>query len=909
LFHKNLHLLNDETEKRLFHVLIQPQKCFTMKSKLLHLFAGIFILFAFVQCDDSIPLTGPEPTKPGSDLAELDLISPQNNSEQEPSVSFEWEGIEAARSYQIQLAGDENFSSIIIDSVISAKQFKIQGLPYDSNIYWKVRAIGEQKEGPWSNSWKFTTKPKPANPGPISTNLLSPNDGATGISPDAVLKWTTVVSASAYKVQLATDQGFNTIIVDQEVESASFQTSNLDFQQSYYWKVEPIVPNGKTKWSKVYNFTTVNEASYNEPLPAPVQISPNDGASNTSLKPTFEWEPVEGADYYILHANRIDPAEMVINAEVNGTSYTPSIELDAGTTHDWRVRAVNDGVKGNWSEIHSFVTTSQSSGSPTTVTLISPEDGATNQPTSLTLEWEGISGISEYQVQMSTDGSFSTVILDESVNATNHDISGLENDKTFYWRVQANGDSDNQNWSSVYSFSTKPTQSQPPSNPGGSVEGDRQALVDLYQATGGSGWDNNSGWLNGNPSNSWYGVEVNGEGRVVRLDLSGNGLRGSLPESIGNLTALRYLNLKQNEMYGNIPSSIGNMTSLTHLLLNGRKEDMTVEAPLHPGKPYGGSWAAERSNNFTGPLPSSIGNLKQLEWLEISGSDAPGETGLTGPLPEELNNLTNLKGLSLGFNNITSIPYLGDLTELVHLIFENGREGSKLEGTGFPSWIGKLTNIKYLWMGRNHFGGELPDLSALTKLEIFTIVKNDLSGDFPDYVIDGTMPNMNMCGMGWNNFTGTLPEFGTEVNVTMFVVNGSSLSGRIPSSIQRQTRMTNLGLGWNNFSGQFPQDLTRLNRLRYIRANDNNFTGTVPIVDTSNDKLNFLHFQNNDMSGRIPSSLADIADLPRIDSGDLNISGNNFSPSDLQPLIDALDGNLNVLRYGTKKASTNVSGN
>ncbi|MDX1639052.1 MAG: hypothetical protein R3281_13850, partial [Balneolaceae bacterium] len=54
----------------------------------------------------------------------------------------------------------------------------------------------------------------------------------------------------------------------------------------------------------------------------------------------------------------------------------------------------------------------------------------------------------------------------------------------------------------------------------GSVEGDRQALVDLYEATGGSSWDNNSGWLQGNPSDSWYGVEVDADGRVVRLDLA-----------------------------------------------------------------------------------------------------------------------------------------------------------------------------------------------------------------------------------------------------------------------------------------------------------------------------------------------------------------------------------------------------
>ena len=39
-----------------------------------------------------------------------------------------------------------------------------------------------------------------------------------------------------------------------------------------------------------------------------------------------------------------------------------------------------------------------------------------------------------------------------------------------------------------------------------SVEGDRQALVDLYYATNGDNWKNSSGWLNGNPSNDWFGI-------------------------------------------------------------------------------------------------------------------------------------------------------------------------------------------------------------------------------------------------------------------------------------------------------------------------------------------------------------------------------------------------------------------
>ncbi|MDR8394690.1 hypothetical protein NC796_26365, partial [Aliifodinibius sp. S!AR15-10] len=144
-----------------------------------------------------------------------------------------------------------------------------------------------------------------------------------------------------------------------------------------------------------------------------------------------------------------------------------------------------------------------------------------------------------------------------------------------------------------------------------SVAGDRQALMDLYNATGGSSWKNDSGWGSGDPSDSWHGVKVDADGRVIRLDLWKNGLEGSLPASIGNLTKLTYLNVKGNRLTGDIPSEIGNMTSLEWLILSGRNHlqngnpvkepPQDLNEPYHPGK-YNSA-----TNDFT-ILPSTIGD-------------------------------------------------------------------------------------------------------------------------------------------------------------------------------------------------------------------------------------------------------------------------------------------------------------
>ena len=64
-----------------------------------------------------------------------------------------------------------------------------------------------------------------------------------------------------------------------------------------------------------------------------------------------------------------------------------------------------------------------------------------------------------------------------------------------------------------------------------------QALVALYNSTGGNNWNINIGWLTNNEPCSWYGVAC-GRGRVVRIDLHSNGLNGPIRPELGNLTNL-----------------------------------------------------------------------------------------------------------------------------------------------------------------------------------------------------------------------------------------------------------------------------------------------------------------------------------------------------------------------------------
>ena len=99
---------------------------------------------------------------------------------------------------------------------------------------------------------------------------------------------------------------------------------------------------------------------------------------------------------------------------------------------------------------------------------------------------------------------------------------------------------------------------------------DYEALVDLYNSTGGSSWIMNSNWTKSDVSlDTWEGIETDPvTGRVTSIELPLNNLVGTLPNSLSKLTSLEVLILGNNSLEGEIPISLGLLSSLRDLRLN-----------------------------------------------------------------------------------------------------------------------------------------------------------------------------------------------------------------------------------------------------------------------------------------------------------------------------------------------------
>ncbi|WP_419916171.1 ABC transporter substrate-binding protein [Candidatus Poriferisodalis sp.] len=367
---------------------------------------------------------------------------------------------------------------------------------------------------------------------------------------------------------------------------------------------------------------------------------------------------------------------------------------------------------------------------------------------------------------------------------------------------------------------------------------ERQALEELFAATGGDNWSRNDLWGSGAPLGQWHGVTTDGDGRVVRLELQSNGLSGELPEAIGQLTRLQRLDLGDNGIHGEIPRAIGELTDLRELDL--------------------------QNNRLYRQIPAEIGELTNLTLLDVK------HNALWGRNPVELWQLDNLRVLDMRGNRMSGpLPSeLGEMTQLSHLVISDNLFWGEL-----PAEIGQLGNLAWLDVSRNSLSGELPaeigDLASLTWLDASN---NTLSGEIPAEV--GNLGELITLDLRANQLTGPIPaELGGLGELEYLVISENRLSGELPAEIGQLAELRHLRLEHNSLGGALPPELGDLGELRYLRLESNQLTGQIPSEVGQLARLKELRLERNRLTGDIPSQIGELGKLQALNLGDNQLSG------------------------------------
>ncbi|KAF8035655.1 hypothetical protein BT93_C1628 [Corymbia citriodora subsp. variegata] len=223
-----------------------------------------------------------------------------------------------------------------------------------------------------------------------------------------------------------------------------------------------------------------------------------------------------------------------------------------------------------------------------------------------------------------------------------------------------------------------------------------------------------------------------------RLYMDDNMLTGNIPMSIRRLSNLQYLNLGQNKLTGHIPSAIGNITGLIDLYLYDNNFEGSL--PLSLGDCKSLQEIHLCHNKFTGTIPSHlISPLSLIILLNVS------HNSFSGPLPSEVGNLKNLISLDVSYNRISS---------------------------EIPTTLGNCLGFEELYMQANHFQGPIPQLEGLKGIRILDLSNNNLSGQIPEFLVNFSS-SLQFLSLSFNNLEGEVPVRGIFGNASAFKVNGN----------------------------------------------------------------------------------------------------------------------------------------
>jgi len=339
---------------------------------------------------------------------------------------------------------------VVNQTGITTTSYAVSGLTNNTTYYWRVNATNAGGTSAYSTAWSFTTVA--AVSPPAAPTLVVPANGTTGISTSPTLSWNASSGATSYQLQVSSNSTFSTTVVNQTgITETSYAVSGLVNNTTYYWRVNASNAAGTSVYSDVWRFTTSEIPQ--SPLTAPTLSSPVNGTTGILTNTILTWNASAGALSYHLQV-AVNPSfsnPFVDKGGITSTSYEVS-GLSNNTTYYWRVSTTYGNGTSPYSSTWSFVTVVFPPSAPN---LVVPPDGATGISTNPTLVWEQSTGASSYQLQVSTESSFSSIVLDQSgITSTSYTVTDLAGNTTYYWRVNAANQGGNGQWSAVKSFTT-----------------------------------------------------------------------------------------------------------------------------------------------------------------------------------------------------------------------------------------------------------------------------------------------------------------------------------------------------------------------------------------------------------------------------------------------------------------------
>jgi len=289
-------------------------------------------------CGDVSPWSSLEQFGPVCSVPDVPLLKdPGSAVGSSVTYTVGWTAVDGATEYRVQEATGPTFrnaTTYIIDKDTSKTFSNINTGCEPNTYYYRMVAVNACGPGAVSATVDMVVNGIALPAAPV---LVSPNDGAPGLSTAPTLDWGDVTGAADYEVWICEDTGCTHIARTAIVTGSSWTvTPALDKGRGYWWQVIARNPCGAAT-SKRWRFETAC------PKPdAPAIYDPGDTVAS-GKEFMVSWDPVVGASGYIIDEDTDPrfPGPTPYNVRDTSQIFHPTNGTCEPVTYYYRVRAVD----------------------------------------------------------------------------------------------------------------------------------------------------------------------------------------------------------------------------------------------------------------------------------------------------------------------------------------------------------------------------------------------------------------------------------------------------------------------------------------------------------------------------------------------------------------------------------------
>lgn len=192
------------------------------------------------------------------------LLSPLNGSTASLRPDLSWQSIPVSKSHKIQIAKDDNFQNMLIDTNTNLSEFTPSAdLQKGITYYWRVRETYPFGPSDWSQTFSFRIP----NPLPAPT-IIGPKNAVTVNSLQPTFKWSLLnPSPPVIELQIASlaKPSKDPFVTNLVYRKNNIAGTAIDFRlpvalnsnTPYVWKIRGLYTPDPSLWSIEANFNTL----------------------------------------------------------------------------------------------------------------------------------------------------------------------------------------------------------------------------------------------------------------------------------------------------------------------------------------------------------------------------------------------------------------------------------------------------------------------------------------------------------------------------------------------------------------------------------------------------------------------------------------------------------------------------